>query len=126
MTGGAAVARSVSASLDEAAGWQTVAGGAGRFWGSQALTRPGAAVPGATGGGELEDVVDHEAALWLRPEPAEGVATVPRCGHLANTHAGQSLVDQWRLGWQERECVAPERCTRERGWWTVPMYLVDR
>ncbi len=58
------------------------------------MTRPGAAVPGATGGGELGAVVDHEAALWLRPEPAEGVATVPRCVHLANTLAGQSLVDR--------------------------------
>jgi hypothetical protein len=42
------------------------------------LTRPSAVVAGATGGGELEAVVDHEAALWLRLELAEGVATVPR------------------------------------------------
>ncbi len=94
MPGGAAVARSVSASLDVAAGWQTVAGGAGCFLGSQALTRPGAAVPGATFGGELQSFVNHSAALWLRLELAEGVGTVPRCVHLANTLAGQSLVDR--------------------------------
>ncbi len=47
--------------------------------GSRALTRPSAAVAGATDGGELEAVVDLEAALWLRLELAEGVATVPRC-----------------------------------------------
>ena len=42
------------------------------------MTRPSAAVPGATAGGELQSVVDHEAALWRCPEPAEGDDTVPR------------------------------------------------
>ena len=54
----------------------------------------------------------HKAALWLRLEPAEGVATVPRCVYLANTFAGVSLVDRWRRVWQEREPIAPERCRR--------------
>lgn len=36
-------------------------------------------MPGATCGGELGAVVDHKAALWLRLELAEGVATVPCC-----------------------------------------------
>ena len=55
-----------------------------------------------------------------------------KAGHCAallawvRTLAGQSLVDRWRAGGYERECVAPERCTRERGRWTVPVYLVDR
>ncbi len=68
-------------------------------------------------------MVDHVAALWRCPEPAEGGAAVPRCVHLANTFAGVSLVDRWRAGRQERECVAPERCTRERGRQTVPMHM---
>ncbi len=68
-------------------------------------------------------MADHKAALWRCLEPAEGSDTVPRCVHLANTWVSVSLVDRRRLGWQERECVAPERCTRERGWWTVPIHL---
>jgi hypothetical protein len=67
--------------------------------------------------------VDHEAALWLRLELAEGVATVPRGSILANTLAGgggwctgDRLSVAGHCGALAEQCLAQVPVVSGEGW----------
>ena len=95
-------------------------------WVSRALTRPrrGSARRKCRSC-RLGPVVDHLAALWLRLELAEGVATVQRCSHgRAHTQTGGRAVHQdafalaGHCGALAEHCLAQVPVVSGGGWWS--------